>query len=183
MTRLLLLAALIGGAVGCTSGEDVAPIGPAFVDFTGGQFQLYVQTVDDKCLDGALEVLFMPEGNNTAYALKNVSFIPGLADLPSTYILKLQAPFEDMSITMASDNAGGMQVINATQSAVLLGVPGSEDCRGDIDFGGTVRIDSATQIALEVTATLTNLSSVTQTCPPLETHPCAASLAMTGVRE
>lgn len=172
------------GLAGCGDNSSTVIAGtsdPLPADFAGGVFQLHVQDVDDRCLDGALEVLFMPGGGDGDYALINQTFIPGAADLPNSYVLKLEAPFNDMSITMEA-SPSGMEFTDAVQSDVRLSVPGTDDCTADITFVGAVRIDSADAIGLTVTATLSDLQSPTETCPVLQTQPCDATLSLRGAR-
>lgn len=151
-------------------------------DFAGGEFQLAVRNVDDACLDGGLDLLFMPEGTATPYDLQNPTYIAGWSELPKTYTMKLQAPFSDMEITMVSDGGTGMKIVDAMQQGVVLAVPGSDDCSAEIRFDAELRVLTASSIEVDTRATLSGLTSPTDSCPVLESDPCTVALDMIGTR-
>lgn len=159
---------------------DAAANGP--IDFQGGDFQLYVQAVEDGCLDGGLQLLFMPDGADHDYALKNKTFLPGFAELPKTYVMKLAAPFTDMGITMSSAGTNAMKVSDGLQKGVLLGVPGSDDCRADMDIGANVTVEGPNAVRLSATVTLDHFQSPSDTCPKMDAVPCTVALTMRGER-
>ena len=71
-------------------------------DFTSGDFQLTTQDVDDGCLDGGMEALFMPEGTPNDFA--NAIYLPAEDELPATYDVDIQDPFNDMEVTVTGDD-------------------------------------------------------------------------------
>lgn len=186
---LLTTAALL--ALGCGDADSTAAPGQTDAStgsdfdpatFTGGDFQLTVVKVDDGCLDGGMDLLFMPEGTAQPYDLANVTYMPGKSQLPHTYQMKLQAPFEDMTMTMTDAGGAQMQVREAVQEAVLLSLPGSSDCTATMTIDADVILLTPDSLTLMATATISALTSPTQTCPPLTSEPCAVSMNMTGAR-
>ncbi len=195
--RLLLVFALatgcsstttVTGTPAATSAADTTALADTTVafdptTFASGEFQLSVVSVDDTCLDGSLDLVFMPTGKAAPYPLKNRTLIPALSELPKTYAMKLAAPFSDMTITMVSvqGKPAHMAVQDAVQKNVALGLPGSKDCVGDLRISAEVAITSKDAVTLSVTATLDALRSATDTCPVAKL-PCAVKLTMTGAR-
>ena len=179
MIRIGVVGVLLVAACGTdTAGTDAS--GPAATEFAGGDFQLYVRGVTDGCLDGGLQALFMPDGNDQPYALRNVSLIPALADLPKTYVLKLEAPFAGMDITARAAGEGNIELVDGKQDDVVLTLPGSEDCTADMTLSGLVRPQTDGTVVLAVTVVVDDLKSPTETCPVLDAVPCQVVLDMTG---
>lgn len=181
----------MGGVLACGGGDD-SPVdstaadagfaGPAPVtSFVGGDFQLRVNSVLDTCLDGGLALVFMPDGNREPYALQNPTYLPGLSELPHTYTMKLQAPFDDMQLTMEA-RPGGMGATGAGQSDVLLSLPGSDDCKADMVFDAAVTLETPDLVELTTTVAVSAFVSPTETCPSIERVPCTVTLSMTGTR-
>jgi len=164
--------------LGCGGSSSEAP-GDNFV-FSGGEFQLYVKQVSDGCLDGGLDLLFMPSGLQSPYALSKRTWIPAFEDLPQSYEIELKAPFNNMPITMQAMGATGMEVVDAVQSQVELGLPGGA-CSADMSFSATLTVTSETTIVMETTVVLSNFQSEGELCPNLVSDPCEVGLSMDGV--
>lgn len=166
-TAALLAAALLAA---CTPSGNNA-------DFEGGNFQFTTQSVNDGCLDGGMEVLFMPEGTPADFA--SPIYIPALDELPSTYTVSLQDPFSDMEVTVTGD-----EDTREVDGAENLGVEFDEDnypgCLVDNDIGVSLTIDSADE--LSGTATLSTSSFDETSCPVPDADPCTITLTLTGER-
>lgn len=179
MIRISVVGLLLVAACGADTAATDALDSPA-TEFAGGDFQLYVRGVTDGCLDGGLQALFMPDGNDQPYALQNVSLIPALADLPQTYVFKLEAPFEGMDITARAALEGNVELVDGKQDDLLLSLAGSDDCTADMTLNGLVRPQPDGTVVLAVTVVVDDLKSPTETCPVLDAVPCQVELDMTG---
>jgi len=175
---LCLVAVLVAACSASGDAADVSTEGP----FESGEFQLTVDRVEDACFDGGLSLLFMPNGTVEPYPLTHLTWIPGLSDVPASYVVQLAAPFNDMSLLMEANGAGGLQARGAQQPGVLLGLPGSDDCTGDLVMDVDVAFVSVDQIIMTTRVTVQNLRSETDTCAPPESDPCEVQLFMSGLR-
>ena len=147
-------------APGSEVGTQVTP-----AEYHAGPYQLTVVAVDDGCVDGALALLFMPNGDGAPYQLKNPTTLPALTALPAAGEIVLEAPFQPMPVTWEAGDAG-LAIRAGAVPDVLLTVPGSKDCRGDLTIDADLALDA---MPLTVTASVrvSNLESPTQTCPDL----------------
>ncbi|MFT5432410.1 MAG: hypothetical protein ACI9OJ_003109 [Myxococcota bacterium] len=169
--------------VGCSaSTETTAAPDAGSSHFAGGEFQLQVERVDDGCLDGSLAVVFMPNGTQSAYPLANPTWIPGAEDVPTTYVMKLNAPFQDMSMTMEAGQGDQFVVKDAPQNAVPLNLAAASDCVVDMVFDATVDLVSSDSIAMSVRVTMTDFRSESEACPAPSAPACAVTLDLTGTR-
>lgn len=147
--------------------------------FEGGDFQFTTTGVDDQCNDGAFDVIFMPEG--TPEAFENPVELPGVADLPATYSISLQAPFTSMEVTLTEGaSADQMEAEGAVQTGVELDADQWPGCLVDstIDIYLTIVGDN------EVTgnAILNTTSYDESSCPAVATDPCDIKLDLSGQR-
>jgi hypothetical protein len=186
-TALFGLIALLG----CSSsdGQEAASAATAtdtataadLRGLTGGDFQLTVHSVDDGCIDGGMDLLFMPEGGGQPYDLKNVTYIPGFGELPLTYQVKLQAPFEAMDVTMTDAGGNLMTIRDAAQPGVLLRVSGTEDCSVDLSLDADMTITGQDSLDGLVTVTVSNATSPTMSCSVFP-EGCRVVLDLKGAR-
>ena len=89
-------------------------------DFAGGDFQITTTAVDDGCYDGAINTVFLPDGDDSTNDWANPTYLPGWDELPATYTIALQDPFSDMEVTMVDGGAQNLVVDGASQTAVEL---------------------------------------------------------------
>ena len=75
------------------------------IDFEGGTFQMTTTGVNDSCFDGGFEVIFMPEGQAEPWG--TTTELPSWANLPATYDISLQAPFDQMQVTVEAGSYEG----------------------------------------------------------------------------
>ena len=78
-------------------GEDAEP--DDTVDFATGDFAISTNVVDDQCLDGGLNLLFMPNGTDTPWAWPFPVTLYAESALPSDYMIQLREPFGQLSVT------------------------------------------------------------------------------------
>jgi hypothetical protein len=166
----MLLAALLLSA--CTPSSSLA-------DFTGGNFQFTTQSVTDGCLDGAMDVLFMPEGASTPNDFANPIYIPALSELPDTYTVSLQDPFSDMQVTVTGDEST-RTVTGAQNDDVEFDATNHPGCLVNDSIDVALVIDSVDD--LHGTATLHTSSFDESSCPVPTADPCTVTLDLTGAR-
>jgi hypothetical protein len=148
-------------------------------NFTGGDFQLTTEAVDDLCYDGAMSTVFMPEGTPSDFSAN--TWLPADEDLPDTYSISLQEPFTDMEVTVEAGEATGQMVIRgAQQTGILINEDSWADCIGDLSID--VDITVVDDDTLDGTATLTTENLAGDTCPVIESDPCEIVLTLTGTR-
>lgn len=146
-------------------------------DFTSGNFQLTTQSVDDGCLDGGMEVLFMPEGTPNDFAA--AIYIPALDELPATYEVDVQDPFNDMTVTVTGDD-DTRTVTGAQNNGVEFDADTYPGCLIDNSIDVALTIDSADE--MHGTAVLHASSFDEANCPVVDADPCDMQLTLTAVR-
>ena len=171
---------------GGTTGTTATATGTTFA---AGNFQLTTHAVDDKCIDGGLDLLFMPNGKTSPYDFANLTEFPAFSALPKTYQITLQAPFSAMTITLQADGAGKMKVQGAEQKAVVVDSNNYGDCKADMTVDSAITIDSNDAISMTATITITKWDQGTdQKCPksptggPPPTN-CTVKLDIKGARK
>ena len=155
----------------------------ATTNFPAGVFQLTTYGIQDNCLDGGLEILFMPQGSQTPYDLANTTEFFAYADLPKSYNISLQAPFTDMPVTVEQDGLNKMKVENSLQTDVELDNATYGDCNADMAIDADIVIVDADNLTLSVELEVSDWQSSGQTCPTPKTDPCKVTLDMRGVRK
>jgi hypothetical protein len=147
-------------------------------DFASGNFQLTTQDVNDGCLDGGMEVLFMPEGTPNDFA--STIYIPALDELPATYNVDIQDPFNDMEVTVTGD-ADTRTVTGAENNGVEFDADTYPGCLIDNSIDVDLTIDSADD--MHGTATLHANSFDEGSCPVVTDDPCDIVLTLTATRQ
>ena len=148
-------------------------------DFLGGDFQLTTQDVDDRCYDGAMTSVFMPEGTPNDFAAN--TWLPAEDELPADYSVSLQEPFTDMDVTVEAGDASGQMVIRgAQQTGILINEDSWADCVGDLSIDVDITVVDADTV--EGTATLVTENLTGDTCPVIDSDPCEIVLTLTGTR-
>lgn len=160
-----------------TSGSDAVARTPAAV--AGGVYQLSVVAAQDGCLEGALELVFKPNGGAEPYALQNQTILPGPSSLPAQGVIELEAPFSAMPVTWESGDAGALVIRGGAIDDVLLGLASSPDCTADLVIDVDVTPSTA-GVDVAANVTLSGVTSPTETCPVIA-EGCLVSLQMVGV--
>lgn len=156
MTRALLFGLLLL-PLACDDGDDggapqdgVAGGAPSAADFTTGEFTVTTTAIDDACLDGGLNLLFMPQGPATPWQWPFPITLYGAEELPRTYPIQLREPFGAMTLDATSAGPARQALVVQENPAVALGDP----------FGACVaglagRVDLILQTANTVSGTAT----------------------------
>ncbi len=154
----------------------------AATDYTGGEFQFTTLAVDDQCLDGALEVLFMPEGPEVPRQWDYAAYLPSFGEMPATYTIELREPFGSIEVEVHDGGDGRMVASDAVMDEVLLG----EDQYGDCAVTMTCDVDLAVQNADRVEGTtaisIADPRGDDGRCPVFDASPCTVTLTLQADR-
>jgi hypothetical protein len=177
--------ALCIGLAACGGGDETdtpATFDPA--DFTSGNFRFYTHAVQDRCLGGALNVLFMPEGPATPRRFQNPIPLYNGRELPRTYEVQLQEPFHAMDVTLtAGANPRAMRVRGAQNPGVLLNEDAYGDCTGDLTIDVDLTLIDNDNVNGTADISMSNLVGAQGRCPVLDQDPCHIALTLQARRE
>jgi len=147
--------------------------------FLGGDFQLTTVDVDDRCYDGAMTTVFMPEATPSDFAAN--TWIPGEDELPASYSVSLQEPFTNMDVTVEGGEAEGqMSIRGAQQSGILINEDSWADCVGDLSIDVDITVVDADSV--DGTAVLVTENLDGDSCPVIDSDPCEIVLTLVGTR-
>ncbi len=151
--------------------------------FPGGTFQLTVHQVGDGCLDGAAGILFMPTGTDKPYDLQYPTEIPAYESLPSTFTIKLEEPFSEMSVTLEKDGPNKMKARGSIQTDLIIDETIYGDCHVDMKMDVDLTVVDSDNLDLKVAVEVSDWSSKTDSCPKIAADPCTVDLTMKGRRK
>ena len=177
LIRLFPLLALTA----CSS--KTSDSGTAF-NFDGGNFQFTNTSVSDSCLDGAMTLLFLPEGDGTTNDWQDPTELPAWDALPATYTIKLQDPFSDnMEVTVTEGTSEGLlRIEGSEQPDVYFDEENYSDCTIDMLINADVVIDDNSSVHGTADITVSDISG--DTCPTFDVSAdagtCAITLDFTG---
>jgi hypothetical protein len=149
-------------------------------DFTTGEFTVTTTAIDDACLDGGLNLLFMPQGPATPWEWPFPITLYAPDALPQTYPIQLREPFGAMTLDATAAGPSRQTLAVQENPAVALGDP----------FGACVaglagRVDLIVQTANTVSGTATlQLSDPRgdEQCPADMPAECGVVLTFQGLR-
>jgi hypothetical protein len=168
--KLLLPIALLAAACNPSGGDDT---------FTSGEFAFQTIGVTDACFDGGFDVIFMPDGPNVPRDFGTEIFVPAEDELPSTYTISLQDPFNDMEITVTG--AGDSRTVTgAENTGVELDGEAYPGCMVDMSIDISLTIVDADTV--DGTAVLNTASFDEENCPAVDSDPCTITLDISGTR-
>ena len=147
--------------------------------FYGVEHQITTQTVYDQCFDGALNILFMPEGNDSPQAFEYPVYIPGLDELPLNYEISLREPFVGMEVTATDGGDGTIEIGEGHMEEVLLGAAFGE-CLATMDVVALIS-PAEENFVFSTVITISELRGDGQGCPVPQAEPCTVELYMTSV--
>lgn len=174
---MVVTAALALALAGCKppgGGDDDGPPD----EYTGGDFDFLTVGVEDGCLDGALEALFMPDGPTVANAWEYPVHLPGFDDMPETYPIDLRAPFVGIQVTVEEAGENRMTVANAVMESVLLGEEQYGDCVVTMTCDVDLEVVSSTRVEGSVAISISNPRGDDDRCPVFDQLPCAMALTV-----
>jgi hypothetical protein len=147
-----------------------------------GTFQLSVASVNDQCLAGGLDLLFMPTGTAAPYDLANPTAFPAFEDLPTTMTVNLDDPFPDVIVNLVADGDDAMTINDSTMLNVVVDSVNYGDCNADLAITGSVAIVDSDSLTMTLSINATDPQSSGSTCPTFTGPPCTIGLTMTGER-
>ena len=171
------LGAILFTACSKDTGVDTANF--SLSDFSGGTFQVTTIAVDDGCMDGAFDLIFMPEGSEKPSDWSTTTEFPAFENLPSTYEIALQAPFSSMEVTV-SESETGLSVGDAAQSGVELDADAWPGCMVDMSIEADLMVHSDEHMM--GSAILTTSSFDEDNCPAVSAEPCEIVLDLSVAR-
>jgi hypothetical protein len=130
-------------------------------------------------MDGAFDLIFMPEGSETPSDWATTTEFPAFGDLPSTYEISLQEPFSAMEVTV-SESETGLAIGDAAQSGVELDGVAWPGCMVDMAISADLMVHSDDM--LMGSAVLTTSSFDEENCPEVSSDPCEVLLDLTASR-
>lgn len=159
---------------GC--GQDNLKTPEEFEHLFGVKHDFNTYAVDDACFDGALEILFMPEGSEQPHEFEYPIYMPLLEETPYRDTVDFREPFIGMEVEIVGDPSGELSISDSVMSDVELG--GSfGDCTATMSVSalfipGTDGFSGTAEIGLS------NLQSVDASCPVPSTEACAVTLRL-----
>jgi len=165
--------------------KDPVPEPTAFdpASWEGGDFQLDVLAVNDECLGGAFEALFMPDGPAEPETLVHTVRLPGYADLPVAYTMDLSAPFLSMPVTAESDDGIAFQLRGDTVDALALGFASFGDCTITASVNAVFIPTSPSMASGSATIDVSDPRGNDDRCPLFDADPCAVELDLSALRD
>ena len=175
-------------SLACSGEKDDSPSGSADVDtdvsdWTGGQFQFKTVGVEDNCLGGAFEVLFMPEGPAEPHDFEYLIYIPEYADLPELYTIDLRDPFVEMPVSVDAPDGTTYQIRGALMDAVELGSQAYGDCVATMTVDADIVPMSKDTAEGTASISISDPRGADGRCPVFDDEPCTVALSLEARRD
>ena len=137
----IVVALLLLLLSGCDSDDEVSQ--DRDFAFPTGEFQVETHAVDDRCLDGGLNLLFMPNGDAQPWAWPFPVTLYNPEDLDQTYSLSLRDPFGEMEVTASLETPVDQRLQIHPNPSVKLGEERFGDCAVELGgYGLVTMVDS-----------------------------------------
>ena len=157
-------------------GEDTAGFPE---EFYGQHHQVTTYQVEDTCFDGAMTLLFMPDGDEVPQEFSFPIYIPRLDELPMSYEISLREPFIGMEVTATDNGNGEIAIGDALMEEVALGLTFGE-CKATMDVAAQI-VPSDDHFDVSATVTMSDLRGDEQGCPVPLSDVCQVTLSMEAV--
>ena len=102
-------------------------------DFATGEFTVTTNAVDDQCIDGGLNLLFMPRGEDEPWEWPHAVELYSPSELDATYSITLREPFGEMTVTATQVSSAQQELVAHPNPEVLLGAERFGDCVAELD--------------------------------------------------
>ena len=155
----------------------------ASFEWSSGDFQFQTVDVDDQCLGGALEALFMPEGPATPHNFEYLIYLPGYEELPVSYTVDLREPFVEMPVTVDSDDNRVLKIRGSVMEAVELGRATYGDCVVTMTVDLNLQPTSSSKAKGEARIIISDPRGDDGLCPIFDESPCPVDLSLTATRD
>jgi len=163
--------------LGCPEGDD----DDDDAGFTAGSFLFSTVAVDDACTDGALAVIYMPEGAEVPSDWQYPVELPAFEDCPVDVDVQLQDPFKDITVTMTNPGEGQFAIDSEDMLGVELDPDTYEECVVDYNIDAVLTMEDADTFSGTVTMHTSNW--VGANCPDIDADPCDITLDIEAVRQ
>ena len=151
--------------------------------WSGGDFQFQTTDVDDQCLGGALEAMFMPEGPATPQDFEYLIYLPGYDELPMSYSVDLREPFVEMPVTVDSDDNRILKIRGSVMESVELGTATYGDCVVTMTVDLNLRPLASDEVEGKALITISDPRGEDGLCPIFDESPCPVELNLTAFRD
>jgi hypothetical protein len=182
-TPTIFTLLLLGLALGCGRDDDALPDDQdepiPLGQLQGGDYQMFTAAVEDGCLDGALEALFMPAGPSERHAFEYLVYVPSEADLPTSYAVDFREPFLGMDVTVSRLDDTTLDVVGSTMEAVALG-GNTGDCVADMQADARLWPVAKDRVNGTATIEIRDPRGSEGLCPVFEEDPCRVTLELEG---
>lgn len=148
-------------------------------DFEGGHFAFETYDVNDMCIDGALNTIYLPEGAGSTNAFGDHIYIPGTSELPYEGSIPLQEPFDDLSVTFTGD-ATSRAFTGGENTQVDLDPDTYPDCKIDLAISADCSLSGGDDVDCTATLQMSNVTGAD--CPVVSGDPCTFTLDIRGSR-
>lgn len=150
-------------------------------DFATGEFQVQTHAVDDRCLDGGLNLLFMPEGDDQPWEWPYPVTLHDPGELEATYTMELREPFGEMEVT-ATESAPAEQHLDIHPNPeVKLGEERFGDCIVELAGHGEVTLIGPDEVEGIIYIELSDPRGDDR-CPADMADRCDVNVGFTGER-
>lgn len=180
-----LFVLVCGLALAACGGEDDTNANTENSDttgFSGGSFNITVESVADSCFDGAMNTIVLPTGEPRD--LPAPVMIPSSADLPAAVDIQFNDPFQDVEgieFELVGDN--GLRTVGDgfEQTDVDISNSDEEECLATMMV--SAELVASGDDSFTGTGTLTITSTTGDDCPAFQDGPpCTVTTPMTATR-
>ena len=165
--------------LGCS--DPIEDDSPSF-NWTGGDFEFQTVDVTDSCLNGALEILFMPDGPDVPHNFEYPLYLPAYEEMPLTYAIDLREPFVGMEVTVREGANGLLSIRDSIMDSVALGAGTYGDCVTTMPVNADITPTSENSANGEAQIHLSDPRGEDERCPLLDSDPCTVELRMEATR-
>jgi hypothetical protein len=161
------------------SGKEIDSASFEAPNFYGLEHRITTYAVEDNCFDGAMALLFMPQGEEVPQEFQYPVYIPSLDELPINYEISLREPFVGMQITATDGGDGHISIGDGQMDEVELGGAFGE-CLATMDVVADIT-PGLTAFNIASTVTISNLRGDDERCPVPLSEACTVTLYMESV--
>ena len=147
-------------------------------ELRSGDYEFSTVAMDDACLDGALEALFMPQGRDTPQVFEYPIYVPGLDEVPMEQEISLREPFVGMPISVQSGQDGRLFFEGGVMTEVLLDEGLYGDCAATMTVSAWVEPVEKTVGIGQAVLDLSDFAGDEGRCPLVDADPCRVTLEL-----
>ena len=147
--------------------------------WNGGDFDFQTISATDRCLGGALEVLFMPNGPETPHDFEYPIYLPSFEEVPAHYSIDLRAPFIGMEVTVRKGGEDHLVIRESLMESVALGEGTYGDCIVTMMVDAEIFPTSTSTAEGTADITISNPRGNDEMCPVMDDDPCRVTIGMT----